>query len=159
MTYITAYGGILVDDQQRILLRKPSGGFGGYAWTFPKGRPDPKETPEETALREVNEEAGYVAEILGTLTNLYVGSTGTTMFYMMRPVSTRAGPLHETECLTWTSIDHARKLVGETKNASGRKRDLLVLDDVEKWMAANQKTHAHNDLPGFSKKLDKESFE
>ena len=32
---------------------------GHRAWSFPKGRMEPGETPEQTALREVFEETGY----------------------------------------------------------------------------------------------------
>jgi len=32
-------------------------------WTFPKGHIEPKETPEEAAVREIKEETGLTAEI------------------------------------------------------------------------------------------------
>ena len=37
---------------------------GHGAWSFPKGRMEPGETPEETAVRELREETGYVVRIL-----------------------------------------------------------------------------------------------
>ena len=45
-----AYGGVLIDDAGRILLREPTDHFGGYVWTFAKGRIDKGETPEQAAL-------------------------------------------------------------------------------------------------------------
>ena len=42
-----AYGGVVIDDHGRILLRKPANGFDGYVWTFPKGRPQSGETDEQ----------------------------------------------------------------------------------------------------------------
>ena len=54
----TAYGGVVFDATGRLLLRRPSGGFDGTAWTFAKGRPDPGEKPEQTALREVLKKPG-----------------------------------------------------------------------------------------------------
>ena len=33
----TAFGGVVFDKAGRVLLRKPTGEFDGYAWTFPKG--------------------------------------------------------------------------------------------------------------------------
>src|SRR5438067_5755498 len=36
-------------------------------WTLPKGKPNPGESPLETALREVREETGYSARVLGFL--------------------------------------------------------------------------------------------
>ena len=29
-----AAGGVVFDDRGRVLVRRPRGGFGGYAWTF-----------------------------------------------------------------------------------------------------------------------------
>jgi len=59
-----AYGSLLFDARGRTLLRKPSNHFGGYVWTFAKGKPDAGEQPEQTALREVHEETGYVCRVL-----------------------------------------------------------------------------------------------
>ena len=50
--------GLILWDGRRLLLRKPTGHFGGYFWTFPKGRIDPGESPEEAALRETLERGG-----------------------------------------------------------------------------------------------------
>ena len=60
-----SYGGIIFDQQGRVLLRKPKNEFDNYVWTFPKGRAEAGSTPEENALREVLEETGYRAEIVG----------------------------------------------------------------------------------------------
>ena len=59
-----AYGGVLINDRGEVQLREPTNHFGGYVWTFAKGRPDPGETPEQTALREVLEETGQAAQII-----------------------------------------------------------------------------------------------
>lgn len=60
-----AYGGVVFDEAGLVLLRKPKGEYDGYKWTFPKGRPDPGESPEAAALREVFEESGVKACIIG----------------------------------------------------------------------------------------------
>jgi 8-oxo-dGTP pyrophosphatase MutT (NUDIX family) len=83
-----AYGGIVVDADGRILLRQPTGQFHGYAWTFPKGRPEPWETPEEAALREVKEETGYSAEIRRKLPGSFKSGTSMTKFFLMSPGGT-----------------------------------------------------------------------
>ncbi|MBV9864749.1 MAG: NUDIX hydrolase [Abitibacteriaceae bacterium] len=62
-----AYGGVVFDVEKRVLLRKPSNGWGGYAWTFPKGAPEWEldAIPEQTALREVREETGVTRQAVG----------------------------------------------------------------------------------------------
>lgn len=43
-----AYGGVLVNDLGHVLLRRVANNFGGYVWSWPKGRQDPGESPEAT---------------------------------------------------------------------------------------------------------------
>lgn len=56
-------------DKILILLIKPSGKThdSERKWTFPKGWMDAGEKPEETAVREVKEEAGIEAKIIEKL--------------------------------------------------------------------------------------------
>lgn len=54
-------GGIVFKDH-KVLLTKHSQ---NKHWSFPKGLIDPGQTTEEAALREVKEEGGIEAEILG----------------------------------------------------------------------------------------------
>ena len=56
-----AYGGVVIDEAGRVLLREPKNHFDYYVYTFPKGRPDEGESPEQAALREVREETGVEA--------------------------------------------------------------------------------------------------
>lgn len=122
-----AYGGVLFDDRGRVLLRKPTNGFAGYAWTFPKGRPEPGETPEQAALREVFEETGYRAEIIGKIPGVFVGGLSSNEFFLMRPVGEPQKPGWETEAIRWTDPKDALALIEQTPNLSGRKRDLEIL--------------------------------
>lgn len=56
-------GGIVFNDKGQVLLTKHSQ---NHHWSFPKGLLDhPEQTMEESALREVREEGGVVAEIVG----------------------------------------------------------------------------------------------
>lgn len=56
-------GGIVFNNGQ-VLLTKHSQ---NKHWSFPKGLIDPGQTTEEAALREVKEEGGVVAEIIGKI--------------------------------------------------------------------------------------------
>ncbi len=80
-----AYGGVLINVEGKVQLREPAGHFGQYVWTFAKGRPDPGETPEETALREVLEETGQGAVIVALIPTVFAGTTSTNVFFLMEP--------------------------------------------------------------------------
>lgn len=126
-----AYGGVLVNEKREILLVEPLNHFGGYVWTFPKGKPDAGESPQQTALREVREETGYTAEIIGVLPQAFAGSTSKTAYFLMKPLGP-PGPLEtdETNAVRWASLEEAEGLVALSKNDTGRKRDKAILDAV-----------------------------
>ena len=142
-----AWGGVVIDDQGRVLLRRPSGDFDGYVWTFAKGRPNPNESPEQAALRETLEETGVVAEIVERIPGSFKGGTSATSYYLMRPVGASQEPDTETAEVRWVAAGEAPALIQETKNAVGRERDLKVLAAalklwVERVERGNTRTRA-----------------
>jgi len=62
-----AFGGVVMNAAGQVLLKEPTNHFDAYVWTFPKGRPNPGESPETTALREVREETGVEARIIASI--------------------------------------------------------------------------------------------
>lgn len=132
-----AYGGVLVDAQRRVLLREPAGHYDGYVWTFPKGRPDRGETPEQTALREVREETGYRARILARLPGSHAGGTTVTDYFLMTPVGKPGHCDAETAAVMWATVAEAGPLIARTTNRTGRQRDLAVLAAAAAYLAAN----------------------
>ena len=123
-----AYGGVLINDRGEVQLREPANHFGGYVWTFAKGRPDPGEKPEQTALRELLEETGQGARITGLIPTVFAGTTTSTVFFLMEPVG-EPGPFSdETAAVRWVDHEAARQLVAMTTTPTGRARDLKVLD-------------------------------
>lgn len=134
-----AYGGILLTRSGRILLREPANHYDGYVWTYPKGRSDAGEKPEETALREVREETGYEAEIVDVLPGVFKGGTSTNAFFVMQHI----GPpgqfdARETASVRWADFDAAEALIGRTTNQVGRARDLAILQAARAWFRANE---------------------
>ena len=122
-----AYGGVVFDAEGRILLREVAGHYGGYVYTFAKGRPDPGETPEETALREVREETGIEAEIVGEIPGVFEGDTTDTKFYAMRAVRDHGDFHAETAKVMWVDAHAAVGLIALSTTARGRERDTRIL--------------------------------
>ena len=88
-------------------------------WTLPKGTPQPGETREATALREVGEETGLEVAITGTLDSIRYSfvQRGTRIdktvhYFMMIPTG---GDLarhdHEFERVRWVRFDEAHGLL------------------------------------------------
>jgi 8-oxo-dGTP pyrophosphatase MutT (NUDIX family) len=118
-------------------LRRPRGHFDGYFWTFPKGRANFGEIPEEAALREVKEETGYSAEIVGKLPGSFEGGTSTTEFFLMAPLGRPDRfDTKETAEVRWVKLAEAAKLIAMTTNPAGRARDLTVLKALSSRMGS-----------------------
>lgn len=141
------YGGVLIDDDGRILLREPTNHFDGYIWTFAKGGPDGAESPEVVALREVREETGVVGEIVARIPGEF-GENDSHIYFLMKPAGAASMPHRsETASLYWVArrdetcdvdVERARELISQTRKLSGRSRDLEVLDAaVALWRQLN----------------------
>ncbi len=66
-------GGVVFNPKGEVLLLRDRMGF----WVFPKGHPEPEESLEEAALREVLEETGIRATVLFALfPTRYVNAKG-----------------------------------------------------------------------------------
>ena len=134
-----AYGGVLIDEENRVLLREPACHFGGYVWTFAKGGADAGERPEEAALREVREETGIKAEIVAEVPGWFVGTTSDTKFFVMRPIVEHGDFHEETASIRWVSFETAKALIAQTHSKTGKARDLATLAAA---MAALQESSA-----------------
>lgn len=122
-----AYGVVLINANGQVLLREPSGHFGGYVWTFAKGRPDPGEAPAQTAIREAFEETGYHVELLDVIPGAFSGTTTSSAFFLAGPIGKQAKPTNETSATRWVGFDEATDLISQTKSKTGRDRDLAIL--------------------------------
>lgn len=132
-----AYGGVLITRCGQVLLREPSNHFDGYVWTFAKGKPQPEDTPEETALREVKEETGYEAEVVDVLPGVFNSGLSGSAYFVMRHLGLPGPHDRETQAVRWVSFDEAERLIAKTTNPKGRERDLAVLIAAKTWFQAN----------------------
>jgi 8-oxo-dGTP pyrophosphatase MutT (NUDIX family) len=129
-----AYGGVVIDPQGNLLLRHVKNHFDGYVWTYAKGRPDPGETPRETALREVTEEMGVRPTLLTTIPGEFIGGTTVNRFFLMvtdRNAVDLAFDCPETAGLCWATPDEALDRFTETTNQQGRLRDIAILEATQ----------------------------
>jgi 8-oxo-dGTP pyrophosphatase MutT (NUDIX family) len=123
---VTSSGVVLLDPEGRVYVRKVAGGFGGYDWSFAKGRLEPGLSSEENALRELREEMGLEARIVGVLGD-YEGTTGVTRFYVGE-VTGGDPSTHgeETDEVRLLPREEARALLNVA-------RDRRILDDLYPW--------------------------
>jgi 8-oxo-dGTP diphosphatase len=123
----TAYGGVLFDDQGRVLLVEPAGHYDNTVWTWPKGKPEGETTAEAAALREVHEETGYLAQIVARVPGVWSGTTGNTVYFVMKPTGSPVTPCDEIASTQWVHPADASRLIEQTTKAKARERDLEVL--------------------------------
>jgi 8-oxo-dGTP pyrophosphatase MutT (NUDIX family) len=118
----TSAGGVVVStegDRPSLVVGMRRRGRDSVTWTLPKGTPDPGETLEETALREVAEETGLEVRIVEPLQSIeytFVQDGArirkTVHYFLMAPVG---GDLsrhdHEFERVRWVPFDEAGALL------------------------------------------------
>jgi 8-oxo-(d)GTP phosphatase len=102
---VRAAGGVVrragPDGEEVLLVHRPRYGD----WTFPKGKAQPGETAEATALREVEEETGFVCVLGDELPSAgYRDSHGrpkVVRYWTMRVESGAFEPHREVDAITW----------------------------------------------------------
>lgn len=137
----SAYGGVVLNREGKVLVREPTGHYGGYVWTFAKGSPVGAETPEQAAMREVREETGVEARIVQRIDRWFEGDTSDTRFFLMELVEDHGDfDRKETAAVRWASFEEADRLVSETTSETGRARDRAVLKEARRLFARREPT-------------------
>jgi 8-oxo-dGTP pyrophosphatase MutT (NUDIX family) len=128
-TTATSAGGIVIRHESgrtSLVIGSRRRDRDGWTWTLPKGTPEPGETREETALREVAEETGLEVRITGPLDSIeywFVQSGQrihkTVHYFLMEPIGgDLAGHDHEFEQVRWVTFTDARTMLTfETERA------------------------------------------
>jgi 8-oxo-dGTP pyrophosphatase MutT (NUDIX family) len=118
----TSAGGIVVSSQQdrlSLVVGMRRRGRDAVTWTLPKGTPDPGESLEETAIREVTEETGLevrIVEPLSAIEYAFVQDSSrirkTVHYFLMVPTGGDLS-LHdrEFERVRWVPFDEAGSLL------------------------------------------------
>src|SRR5688572_18746339 len=120
---VTHAGGVAIRERDGLVEVVIVTSSSGVGWVLPKGMIDPGETAEEAALREVEEEAAVVCEVIAPLGTFaiekYGGAVAQTMFFVMGIV--RVDDMREDRERRFVTLEAARDMVW----ATGAK---LVLD-------------------------------
>jgi len=134
----TSAGGIVIryaSGQPWLVVGSRRRERDGRTWTLPKGTPNPGESREETAIREVEEETGLEVRITGPLDTIEYSfvQSGTRIhktvhYFLMEPVG---GDLalhdHEFDEVRWIQFDAApTMLTFETERALVARAAVLI---------------------------------
>ena len=112
---IRAAGGVVVRDglgaREIVVVHRPK-----YDdWTLPKGKCKVRESDEDCALREVEEETGLRCEREDELTTVSyedgAGRPKQARYWLMRPVAGKLRPTKEVDDARWVSISEATELL------------------------------------------------
>ncbi len=118
MNFEYSAGGVVYEKQQ-ILLIEVENLQGKIVWTFPKGHIETGEDARLAALREVEEETGYVCEIIRELPRASyhfmrggILARKTVRWFLMRP--NESGEIQtkdEVRRVAWKTLPVAEKLL------------------------------------------------
>jgi len=121
-----SYGLIIFDDQGRVLMREPTGHYGGAHWTFAKGGGS---KPGTTALAELAEETGHKGAIHDVIPGGFQGSSTKTNYFVGKSVGYDSALMDaETAATKWMTFDEAKEAIAMSKSAKVVARDTGVLE-------------------------------
>jgi 8-oxo-dGTP diphosphatase len=127
LSVVRAAGGVLVrrrgEEAEVLLVHRPR-----YDdWSFPKGKALDGESDEDCALREVEEETGYVCDLGAELPETRYTSKGSpkrVRYWLMAPRAGELAPSDEVDVGEWLRI-------GEARARLSYEHDRGLLDSVE----------------------------
>ncbi len=116
--------GVILWDGCGYWLTKPLNSYGGYVYTFPKGRVEPGESLQSTAHRECLEETG-IEPIITDVFGIYDGDSTRTTYFNGIPKDTVYPHFTsaETESILWVHVNDLHKYLNKP-------RDLLIADEI-----------------------------
>lgn len=109
-------GILMIEPDGRVWVVAPSGQYGGYKNTFPKGTLEPGLSAQQNALKEAFEEAGLNAKITGFLGD-FEGDTSVTRYYIGQRTGGSPADAHwESESVRLATPDELKGLLNKTRD-------------------------------------------
>jgi ADP-ribose pyrophosphatase YjhB (NUDIX family)/2'-5' RNA ligase len=121
-THRLSTGVIIRKKNGSVVLIEPRNHYGGYIHTFPKGGLEGGLTPQQNALKELWEETGLHAHIVGVVGD-YKGDTGMTRYYLGVQTGGQPTVSDETEAVKTVTMKQAMEMLN-------KQRDRDILGDV-----------------------------
>ena len=112
MSTLTHAGAVVFRKRNDQVLYLVVSSSDGLNWVLPKGHIDPGETPEVAALRELEEEAGTVGEIVAPLSTqdfIKGGKEAAVKFFLVREIG--ATESTEDRTVRWEEEAAAQQLL------------------------------------------------
>ena len=113
-TFEFSAGGLVVDDEGRVLLIRARDLRNRPVWTLPKGTLIKGETSADAALREVREETGWHCQLVRELESVtyWFQRNGarirkTVSWFLMRPIEKVGEHDHEVDEVAWVTREDA----------------------------------------------------
>jgi len=145
------YGGVIFNSEGKVLVREPKNHYGGLTWSLAKGHANEGETPEDAAIREVQEETGIRCKIIGEVPGHYSSENGSSKYYLMEMaddfnLDTDLGDFSkETEAIEWVDPEEALQRFQHDDHKTGNKKKIpdssLVEGDEEEIDELNSSSH------------------
>jgi 8-oxo-dGTP pyrophosphatase MutT (NUDIX family) len=139
--HVTSAGGVVFRKGERGIEVLICGRSADNLWALPKGTPEPGETLEEAALREVREETGVEVEAQGLVDDIRywfarpqegVRYHKTVRHFLFRPIG--GDPSlhdHEFDEVRWLAAQEALKLLTYANEARILRRALELIQERE----------------------------
>lgn len=116
--YEFSAGGVVLNDQNKVLVIKTKNLKNQIVYTFPKGHIEKNETSQQAALREVKEETGVEAEIIKKIKDVeyWFYHDGNKVhkkvtWYFMKPLKINSNTNVEVEETFWYDIKGVEKIL------------------------------------------------
>ena len=166
-----SFGGIVINQDGQVLLRKPKGRGFGNKWTLAKGGADKGESGSDAALREVLEETGITGKIVKELPGHYNAENKGNKFFLMevdssvdpKPFKGAGEGKEETDEIKWVSLDEAMNLLEESyegKHQGKADRDIQAIRQGHReWEGRNKRAAFHENIKGEASKLSADAAE